>query len=158
LHVTLTGVSRHFGAHAVLDDITLTMAPGSRLGIVGPNGAGKTTLLRILTGIDEPDTGSVTRAGLAGYLPQEADAVPGETLLETLARRTGVAAAVRRPSGQLHEPPEVDLGLRIDVGAGDPALRVDPVVAAPALDFEGAAGVGVDRVAEAEDRIRALPR
>ncbi|MCU1462860.1 MAG: transporter related [Acidimicrobiales bacterium] len=89
-------VSRHHGAHVVLDDVSLSVGPGSRIGIVGPNGIGKSTLLRVLAGLEPPDGGTVERApaGLAvGYLPQEPDAVPGETLAGFLARRTGVAAA-----------------------------------------------------------------
>jgi len=57
---------------------------------------GKSTLLRILAGLEAPDLGAVRRSppSLAvGYLPQEHDVRAGETLLEFLARRTGVAAA-----------------------------------------------------------------
>jgi ATPase subunit of ABC transporter with duplicated ATPase domains len=91
-----TDLVRFHGAAPILDGVSLTIAPGTRLGVVGPNGVGKTTLLRILAGLDEPDGGRVTLAPpslTVGYLPQEADAVPGETLLAFLARRTGVAAA-----------------------------------------------------------------
>ena len=82
------------GDDTVLGGISVTVAPGDVLGVVGPNGAGKSTLLRILAGIDAPDRGTVTlTAGTAGYLPQEPDRAPGETLQAYLARRTGVAAA-----------------------------------------------------------------
>src|SRR5436190_505082 len=49
-------------------------APGARIGVVGPNGVGKSTLLRIAAGVEEPDTGTVTRAPgwlTVGYMPQE---------------------------------------------------------------------------------------
>jgi ATPase subunit of ABC transporter with duplicated ATPase domains len=84
------------GPQVILDAVTLSLEPGSRIGVVGPNGIGKTTLLRVLAGFESPDSGTVERspASLAiGYLPQEPDAVAGETLLAYLARRTGVAAA-----------------------------------------------------------------
>ncbi|MGH9126383.1 MAG: ABC-F family ATP-binding cassette domain-containing protein [Acidimicrobiales bacterium] len=89
-------VSLHRGNQVVLDGINITVGPGVRVGIVGPNGIGKTTLLRVLAGEVVPDSGVVERtpATLAvGYLEQEPSALPGETLLEYLARRTGVAAA-----------------------------------------------------------------
>jgi ATPase subunit of ABC transporter with duplicated ATPase domains len=89
-------VTKYHGPGLVLRDVTLVVAAGSRIGLVGPNGVGKTTLLRILAGIEEPDAGSVRRAPprlAVGYLPQERDARPGETLGAYLARRTGVAAA-----------------------------------------------------------------
>ena len=98
MRVTLAGVTKGFGANTVLDDVTLTVGPRSRLGLVGPNGVGKSTLLRLLAGLDEPDSGTVTRAPAtlaAGFLPQEPDVRPGETLLGYLARRTGVAEAER---------------------------------------------------------------
>ncbi len=96
MRVALAGVVRSFGARTVLDRVDLTLGPRSRLGLVGPNGAGKSTLLRLAAGLDEPDAGMVERtpATLAvGYLPQEHDRRPGETLLAYLARRTGVAEA-----------------------------------------------------------------
>jgi ATPase subunit of ABC transporter with duplicated ATPase domains len=89
-------VSKSLGGRTVLDDVSVSVAAGQRLGIVGPNGIGKTTLLRILAGELRPDSGAVERAPAAltvGFLPQEPDGRPGETLGDYLARRTGVAAA-----------------------------------------------------------------
>jgi ATPase subunit of ABC transporter with duplicated ATPase domains len=96
MRVSLAGVVRSYGAHTVLDHADLALGPRSRVGVVGPNGAGKSTLLRLLAGLERPDEGRVERtpATLAvGYLPQEHDARPRETLLGFLARRTGVASA-----------------------------------------------------------------
>src|SRR5438309_7489098 len=89
-------VSRHRGAQLVLDQVSLSVGPRSRIGVVGPNGIGKSTLLRILAGLEAPDEGRVERAPAAltvGYLPQEPDTRPGESLLAYLARQTGVAGA-----------------------------------------------------------------
>jgi ATPase subunit of ABC transporter with duplicated ATPase domains len=96
VRVSLHGVGRSFGAQTVLHRVDLTLGPRARLGLVGPNGAGKSTLLRIAAGLEEPDEGRVERTPptlTVGYLPQEHDRVPGETLLSSLARRTGVSAA-----------------------------------------------------------------
>jgi ATPase subunit of ABC transporter with duplicated ATPase domains len=84
------------GPVLVLSGVSVTVAPGTRLGVVGPNGAGKSTLLATLAGQLEPDSGRVTTApptATVGLLPQEPDRRPGERLLDLLARRTGVAAA-----------------------------------------------------------------
>src|SRR5512133_2253660 len=85
-------ISVHRGADAILERLSLTVTPGSRIGVVGPNGRGKTTLLRALAGLEELDRGSIRWSPptlRVGYLPQERDLVPGETLVGYLARRTG---------------------------------------------------------------------
>src|SRR5690554_5905814 len=87
---------RYHGAQVVLGGVSVSITPGTRLGVVGPNGIGKSTLLRALAGLEPLDGGSVERSpatATVGWLPQEPDAQPGETLRAYLARRTGVAAA-----------------------------------------------------------------
>ncbi|MBB5907580.1 ABC transporter ATP-binding protein [Actinoalloteichus hymeniacidonis] len=59
----VTGVTRRFGTHTVLDGVGFTTAPGRASVLVGPNGAGKTTLLRCVAGADHPDEGEITWAG-----------------------------------------------------------------------------------------------
>ena len=96
MRVLLSGVSRFHGATAILSDVSLALPAGARVGVVGPNGVGKSTLLRIAAGIEAPDAGRVERepASLTvGYLPQQPDPTPSETLLDLIARRTGVASA-----------------------------------------------------------------
>jgi ATPase subunit of ABC transporter with duplicated ATPase domains len=87
------GLSVSFGALAVLHDADFVVAAGDRIAVVGPNGVGKSTLLRVLAGLVQPDSGTVTATGTVGYLPQERDLRAGETAMQYLARRTGVAAA-----------------------------------------------------------------
>jgi len=85
-----------FGSLVVLDDVTISIGTGDRIGVIAPNGVGKSTLLRILAGELEPDSGAVTRSPAATTvlrLAQEPDILPGETLTTHLARRTGVTAA-----------------------------------------------------------------
>ncbi|MGW4380186.1 ABC-F family ATP-binding cassette domain-containing protein [Kitasatospora sp. NPDC004531] len=62
---------RVLGGRRILDGLSLTAAPGRRLGLIGENGCGKSTLLRVLAGVDEPDAGSVVRPGELGFLHQE---------------------------------------------------------------------------------------
>jgi ATPase subunit of ABC transporter with duplicated ATPase domains len=67
-------VSKSYGETVVLDGLSLSVTPSSRIGVVGPNGIGKSTLLRVLAGVEEPDAGSVADEppGLAvAYLVQE---------------------------------------------------------------------------------------
>jgi tungstate transport system ATP-binding protein len=65
LPLVLDGVSLHAGPTAILDRLSLTIAPGAPTLIVGPNGAGKTSLLRLCMGLDIPSTGHITWGGRA---------------------------------------------------------------------------------------------
>ncbi|MAT03846.1 MAG: heme ABC transporter ATP-binding protein [Acidimicrobiaceae bacterium] len=83
------------GARILLDEVSLVVAPGDRIGVVGPNGVGKSTLLRAAAGLLSPDRGEVRLApptATVGLLDQE-PARSGETVGDVLRRRTGVRAA-----------------------------------------------------------------
>jgi ATPase subunit of ABC transporter with duplicated ATPase domains len=98
MRVQLAGVGKHHGAQVVLEQVTLTIGPKARFGLVGPNGVGKTTLLRLVAGLEQPDAGTVARApeGLTvGYLAQERSPQGGVSVLESLARQTGIEDAER---------------------------------------------------------------
>ena len=73
--ITVSSLTKSFGAMDLFTNVSFTVAKGSRLALVGPNGVGKTTLLRIIVGVDEASSGEVHRARgtRIGYLPQEAD-------------------------------------------------------------------------------------
>ncbi|HTP09173.1 MAG TPA: ATP-binding cassette domain-containing protein, partial [Anaerolineae bacterium] len=111
--LTAHHVTKSFGAHDVLSDITLSLAHGQRAALVGPNGAGKTTLLHILAGMEEPSGGSVHRARgqTIGFLPQHADQELDEvTTLHDLMR--SVFAQLDRLALQMRE---------LEVALADPA-------------------------------------
>jgi len=80
----------------VLDRVSVAVGPGSRLGVVGPNGVGKSTLLAALGGWLTPSSGRLSLdppTATVGYLAQEQEHDPGDTLADWLYRRTGLAAA-----------------------------------------------------------------
>lgn len=92
------GLAGGYGHRTLFDGVDLTVAPGDVVGVVGANGAGKSTLLRLLAGVDDPQAGTVSLApadAFVGWLPQEHERVPGETVAAYIARRTGCAAATR---------------------------------------------------------------
>jgi spermidine/putrescine transport system ATP-binding protein len=62
--IEVEGLTRRFGEHAALDDVSLTVLEGEFFSLLGPSGCGKTTLLRILAGLDLPDEGSVRIGGV----------------------------------------------------------------------------------------------
>jgi ATP-binding cassette subfamily F protein uup len=55
-------IAKSFGGRALIENVDIALAPGTRLGLVGPNGSGKTTMLRIIAGELEPDRGDIERA------------------------------------------------------------------------------------------------
>jgi ATPase subunit of ABC transporter with duplicated ATPase domains len=141
--IDLRGVGFGYGQRAVLHGVTATIGAGSRVAIVGPNGVGKSTLLRLVAGLEEPEMGSVTVApagATVGFLPQERDRRPDETLGQYLARRTGVAAAEAALEGA------ADALARRDAGAADDySAALEHYLAIGGPDFEGrAAGVLAD--------------
>jgi ATPase subunit of ABC transporter with duplicated ATPase domains len=90
------GLAAAHGDRVLFSGLDLVVGPGDVIGLVGANGAGKSTLLRLLVGVETADTGTVTVSppgATIGYLPQEPDRRPGETMRQFLARRAGVAAA-----------------------------------------------------------------
>jgi ATP-binding cassette subfamily F protein 3 len=93
---TAKGLSKHFGAQDIFENISLQIAHGERTALVGPNGVGKTTLLRILAGLEVASAGQMYRArGLrVGYLPQEVTLAEGGETLWELARN---CAGWKRP-------------------------------------------------------------
>ena len=70
--VTGSGIVKGFGAQAVLEEVSVRVARGGKIGIVGKNGGGKSTLLKILIGLQEADKGAVkvARGVRIGYLAQ----------------------------------------------------------------------------------------
>ena len=87
----MKNVTKIFGDFKALDDLSLHVPQGSVYGLVGPNGAGKTTVIRHLTGIYQPDSGSVTVGGQPvwndpsvkeriGYISDEIFYFPAATL------------------------------------------------------------------------------
>src|SRR5512134_3125098 len=71
--LTATDLVVRYGERAILDNATLGLQEGDRIGLVGRNGCGKTTFLRILAGLQSPDAGDVSRRRdlVVSYLPQD---------------------------------------------------------------------------------------
>ena len=80
--VNLSQVSKGFAAREILTDVTLGIAEGDRIGVVGANGQGKSTLLDLIAGIEQPDSGLVTRLGTLrlAVLDQGDDLDPDQTV------------------------------------------------------------------------------
>lgn len=84
--VSAEAISKAFGEKSLFEGLTLTLSPGSRLGLVGANGSGKSTLMRVLAGEERPDAGEIRRAPAlqVAYFDQSREKLdPGLSLKRT---------------------------------------------------------------------------
>ena len=112
--VLLEGVTKRFGDHEAVRELSLLVPRGSIYGLLGPNGAGKTTTLRMIMNIIVPDDGTITLFGLPrtgrdlseriGYIPEKRGLyrkMKVRDLLVFLAETKGMARnAARIEAGQ----------------------------------------------------------
>ncbi|RJO76349.1 ABC transporter ATP-binding protein [Nocardia panacis] len=132
--INLEQVHKSFGIAPLLEDVSLGVHEGERIGVVGLNGGGKTTLLEVLTGLEEPDSGRVSRVGglrmavvtQRGVLPEGASV--GSVVLAGLADEPG-----RDPLAD-HEVAEHEW-------AANPRIRT-------VLEGIGIAGLGLDTIVD----------
>ncbi|WP_337062233.1 ABC-F family ATP-binding cassette domain-containing protein [Kineococcus sp. G2] len=160
-------LSAAHGTRSLFSGLDLVIAPGDVVGLVGANGAGKSTLLRLLAGLDRPESGAVSLSpptATVGYLPQEPERRPGESVAAFLGRRTGVAAAQEAMDAAAQELAEgapgaddryadaldrwlalggADLDERREEVLADLGLAVDAQVAMTALSGGQAARAGL---------------
>ena len=113
VEIDARSIRKVYGAHRVLDDVTLRVDRGTFVGILGPSGAGKSSLLNALTGLRPADAGAIRFDGadlyqeydrlrsLIGYVPQD-DIVHREL---TVSEALFFSARLRLPAGT----PEVEL-------------------------------------------------
>ncbi len=86
--INVEGLSKSFGDRMLIDNLSFKLPPGGIVGIIGPNGAGKSTLFKMLTGQEQPDSGTVTVAENVnlGYVDQSRDALdPNKTVWEEIS-------------------------------------------------------------------------
>ena len=80
LVIEAEGLSKAYEGKLLFEGLTFTLPPGGIVGIIGPNGAGKTTLFRMITGQEQPDSGSIRLGDTVklGYVDQSRDALDGK--------------------------------------------------------------------------------
>lgn len=94
--IEIKDISKKYGRHQILDNVSLTIHEGECIGIVGANGSGKTTLLSIISGIKKPDKGNILADGMVisdspgtiskyiSYVPQENPLINELTAMDNL--------------------------------------------------------------------------
>jgi len=84
--INIENITKYFTDTPLFENASFTVDEAEKIGIIGINGTGKTTLLKMLVGMEEPDTGTVTRANniVVRYLPQTPDFHKDTTVLEAV--------------------------------------------------------------------------
>ncbi|MFE3460695.1 ABC-F family ATP-binding cassette domain-containing protein [Nocardiopsis aegyptia] len=140
------------GGRTVLTGVDMTVTPRSRWGVVGENGRGKSTLLHVLTGVLEPDAGSVRRIGTLGVAEQEMPAADGRTVGDLVDAELADARAALAA---------LDAGAA-GLAAGDPgaaaqyARALSAAEALDAWDADRRVDLALERLGAVTDRSRRL--
>jgi ATP-binding cassette subfamily F protein 3 len=147
--LTAHHLSKSYNLTTILADVSFSIQPGERIGLIGPNGSGKTTLLRILVGEEQPDSGYVALSPSSlrvGYLPQGLELDPQLSLEEVLRAALGdphalhaeverLAAALAQESQNAGLQAAYDRALQQLVATGEGASgEIPAVLAALGLD------------------------
>jgi ATP-binding cassette subfamily F protein 3 len=103
-----------YGPRLILDDVSFTVAPGEKAGLIGVNGAGKSSLLKIIAGLLEPDGGTVMLPRTYGYLSQdvahETSVAEGGTVRDFIFSSIGLDAAIENYEALTHKMAEAGNG------------------------------------------------
>jgi ATP-binding cassette subfamily F protein 3 len=119
--LTAHRLSKSFELQTLFENVTFSLNPGGRTGLVGPNGCGKTTMMRILAGLELPSDGHVSRDLhlRIGYLPQGFEPDPNLSLDQIIRQHTWNSIALEdelAPIAQAlaHQPSDPDLQSQYD--------------------------------------------
>lgn len=84
--IEVEGVSKGFGERKLIEDLSISVPPGSIVGVIGPNGAGKSTLIKMIAGLEKPDKGSIRLGETVrlGYADQSRTLDPEITVFQAI--------------------------------------------------------------------------
>ncbi len=112
--ITLNNISKKISGRTLFEDVTMTFNDGNRYGLTGPNGSGKSTLLKIIMGLEEATTGSISLPQKVGFLKQNIEAFQQDTLLDVviMGNKRLWDALKEKESLELHEMTD-EIGMRL---------------------------------------------
>ena len=108
--LAIRNLKKSHGGNVLFENASMQINYGERVALVGPNGAGKSTLFSIILRHSDPDEGTVERDEwtMVGFLPQEAEAVGDETVLDIATGRAGEVPALEARLRELEKAGTVD--------------------------------------------------
>ncbi len=99
----ISGLTIHFAGRYLFDNVTFSVSPKDRIGLVGRNGTGKTTLLKLIAGLEQPESGTISRPNdyTIGYLPQEGSSQSELSVFEEASSALGKFKALENSIEEL---------------------------------------------------------
>ena len=90
--ISLENISKSYSEKTLLDNISLGINEGEKIGLIGVNGTGKSTLLKVIAGVEEAESGTIIKANKVRieYLPQNPYYDEDATVLEQVFKGTSV--------------------------------------------------------------------
>ncbi len=131
--LTIRNIRKSLGGRVLFEGASMQVNYGERVALVGPNGTGKSTLFSFILRKDDPDAGTVERDAwtMVGFLPQEAESVGDETVLDIATGRAGDLAKLEEKLHALEKTGDVESPEYMETHAKHEALS-DPQVDAKA--------------------------
>ena len=131
--LTIRDLKISAGGRTLFENASMSVNYGERVALVGPNGAGKSTLFSMILHTNEPDAGTVERDAwtMVGYLPQEAEVVGEETVMDVATGRAQELPALEKKLHDLEKAGDVESPAYMEAHAKHEALS-NPQVEAKA--------------------------
>jgi ATPase subunit of ABC transporter with duplicated ATPase domains len=155
LMIGVVNITKAFGPKKLFEDVNVTFVPGRRYGLTGPNGAGKSTFMKILSGDEEPDTGSVSRPKRLGILRQDHFKYDGDRVLDVVLMGSATLWEAMKEKETLLAKPDINDEDGVRLGELEGIIAEEDGYSAESAAAELLQGLGIENAFH-EQPMRAL--
>lgn len=96
--VSVNDLTMEFSAHPIFSDVSFVINKNDKIGLAGKNGAGKSTMLKIIAGLQQPTSGTVSKPQevTIGYLPQQMKLADDTSIINEAKKRSRISMSIRQ--------------------------------------------------------------